>query len=146
MTDEFRHHTRVEVRFGDIDALRHVNNAVFISYVEQARVQYLREVLAIDAIRGLPMILAHISCDFRSPILFGEPVEVATRVDWIGRSSFGMSHRVVAGEPSRSAAEATSVLVCYDYAAGRPEPMRAAWRGSLAEYEGRELDRQADAR
>ena len=147
MSDDFRHHTRLEVRFRDIDALRHVNNAVFISYVEQARVRYLRDVLSIGAtdglVDGLPMILARISCDFRSPILFGEPVDVATRVDWVGRSSFGMSHQMTAGEERRPAAEASSVLVCYDYAQGRPEAMRAEWRSSLAAYEGRSLERAA---
>ncbi|HEY7331820.1 MAG TPA: thioesterase family protein, partial [Candidatus Limnocylindria bacterium] len=45
MSDDFRHRTSVQVRFRDIDAFGHVNNAVVSSYVEQARVTYLREVL-----------------------------------------------------------------------------------------------------
>ena len=45
MTDDFRHRTRVEVRFRDIDAFGHVNNAVVASYVEQARIRYLLDVL-----------------------------------------------------------------------------------------------------
>jgi acyl-CoA thioester hydrolase len=145
VTDEFRHRTRIDVRFRDVDAFGHVNNAVFLSYVEQARVRYLSEALGrpitLTDISQLPLILAHLAIDYRSPIFFGEQVDVATRVDWIGRTSFGMAHRLTAGADAHVVAEVDSVLVSYDYTSARPMPVPADWRDRLESAEGRSLDR-----
>ena len=68
MTDDFRHRTPLQVRFRDIDAFGHVNNAVFFSYVEMARIKYLLDVLEVEAdFSTLPLILARVELDFRSP-------------------------------------------------------------------------------
>jgi acyl-CoA thioester hydrolase len=145
VTDEFRHRTTIDVRFRDIDALGHVNNAVFFSYVEQARVRYFTEVLGLNVTERFPLILAHASIDFASPILLGERVEVATRVDWIGESSFAMSHQVRVGDDRRQAARSRTVIVAYDYGVARPMPVPDAWRGAMVAYEGRSLERPAPA-
>ena len=113
MTDDFRHRTRLEVRFRDIDAFGHVNNAVTSTYVEQARVRYLRDVLAVEPVGLMPLILAMIKLDYVSPIFFGDTVEVGSRVDWIGTSSIAMSHGLWADD-GRELARASSVLVTYD--------------------------------
>ena len=98
MTDAFRHRTTLQVRFRDTDAFGHVNNAVFASYAELARVRYLIDVLQpAERFDRLPLILARLELDFRSPIEFGEDVVVETRVDRIGTTSFAMSHRMTAG-------------------------------------------------
>ena len=147
MTDAFPHRTRLEVRFRDIDAFGHVNNAAFVTYLEQARIRYLIDILEVEVVQRLPLILAALHVDFRSPILFGQEVEIGTRVDWIGHSSFSMSHRMTtraAGEaPERLAAEATTVLVAYDYASEQPIPVPDAWRTTFATHEGRSLERPA---
>lgn len=147
MTDEFRHRTRIDVRFRDVDAFGHVNNAVFLSYVEQARIRYLAEALGrpitLTDVSELPLILARLAVDYRSPIFFGQQVEVGTRVDWIGRTSFAMAHRLTAGDDGHLVAEASSVLVSYDYSAARPMPVPDDWRQRLEAAEGRSLDRAA---
>ena len=141
MTDDFRHRTMLQVRFRDIDAFGHVNNAVFHSFVEQARIQYLLDALEPDEpFDRLPLILARVELDFRSPIQFGEEVEVETQVDRIGRSSIAMSHRMTAGADHRLVAEAQSVLVTYDYAIARPMPVPEEWRRRIGDYEGRPLE------
>lgn len=141
MTDEFRHRTRVEVRFRDLDAFGHVNNAVTTSYVEHGRIRYLRDVLGFSPVGEMPMILAMIQVDYVTPIYFGECVDVASRVDWIGNTSLGMSHRLTAGEDEHEVARATSVLVAYEYAESRPMQVPQDWRITLAEHEGRDLMR-----
>src|SRR3546814_12002586 len=79
------------------DLFGHVNNAVFFSYVELARIRYLLDVLQPESgFEHLPLILARVELDYRSPIMFGDVVVVETRVDRIGRSSFGMSTRMTA--------------------------------------------------
>jgi acyl-CoA thioester hydrolase len=143
---EFRHRTSCEVRFRDLDAFGHVNNAVFSTYVELARIRYLLDVLQPERpFERMPLILAHLAIDFRSPIQFGEEVAIETRVTEVGRSSFGMRHRMTAD--GRLAAELDTVLVAYDYATARPMPVPDAWRERLAAHEGRSLERQrTDAR
>ena len=141
MTDEFRHHTRVEVRFRDLDTFGHVNNAVTTSYVEHGRIRYLRDVLGFSPVGEMPMILAMIQVDYTTPIFFGETVDVGSRVDWIGTTSLAMSHRLTAGDDEREVARATSVLVAYDYAESKPMPVPQQWRGALVAHEGRDLVR-----
>ena len=145
MIDEFRHRTRLEVRFRDIDAFRHVNNAAFFTYIEQARIRFLIDLLDVEAVERLPLILAAVQIDFRSPILFGQEVEIGTRVDWIGNTSFSMSHRLTASPEARMVAEAATVLVAYDYDAEKPMPVLDAWRAAFTRWEGRDLVRPAQA-
>jgi acyl-CoA thioester hydrolase len=143
---EFRHRTTLEVRFRDTDAFAHVNNAVFSSYTELARIRYLLDVLRPEGpFERMPLILARLELDFRSPIMFGEEVIVETRVDRVGRTSFSMSHRLEASAEAspRLVGEAASVLVAYDYDAARPMPVPDAWRARFADFEGRPLDTDA---
>ncbi|MEO8251052.1 MAG: thioesterase family protein [Chloroflexota bacterium] len=142
MNDDYRHRTRVEVIFRDIDSYGHVNNAVTSTYIEQARVTYMRDVLGTDPIGGMPLILAMIKIDYIAPIFFADTVEIGTRVDWVGRSSFGMSH-LLRGTNARELARASGVLVHYDYAAARPSPVPNDWRQALVAHEGRSLERPA---
>jgi acyl-CoA thioester hydrolase len=146
VTDDLRHRTPIQVRFRDTDAFGHVNNAVFFTYIELARVRYLVDVLELEGpFERMPLILARVELDFRSPILFGEEVDVTTQVDRIGRSSIAMSHRLSAGADRRLVGESQSVLVTYDYEAAAPIPVPDDWRAKLAAHEGRNLDRAAAA-
>jgi acyl-CoA thioester hydrolase len=142
VTDELRHRTPIQVRFRDTDAFGHVNNAVFFTYIELARVRYLIDVLEPnEPFERMPLILARVELDFRSPIMFGEEVEVETQVDRIGRSSIAMSHRMTAER--RLVGEAQSVLVTYDYEIAKPMPVPDDWRRRIAAHEGRELEEKA---
>ena len=146
MTDAFRHRTTLQVRFADTDAFGHVNNAVFATYAELARIRYLLDVLRAGAsFDELPLILARLAIDFRSPILFDQEVVVASRVEHIGRSSFAMRHEMTAGPDGRVVAEVDSVLVAYDYASARPMPVPDPWRTRIGEHEGRSFARDSDS-
>jgi len=146
VTPDFRHRTRVDVRLGDLDPFGHVNNAVVASYVEQGRVLYLRDVLGtgVDPV-SMPFILAMLRIDYVAQIQFSDTVEVGTRVDWVGRTSIGMSH-LLAGRESRQLARSESVLVTFDYQSDRPMPVTDEWRAAMASYEGRSLERPAATR
>jgi acyl-CoA thioester hydrolase len=105
MSSDWQWLTRDTVRWADVDAMGHVNNAVFSTYIEQAR---------IEALGGLEsFILARVEIDFRDQVRVGETVEVRTRCSRIGTKSLDLEHEVVAG--GRLAAEAKSVLVGFDY-------------------------------
>jgi acyl-CoA thioester hydrolase len=93
------------VRFRDIDSFGHVNNAVYSTYLEQAR---------LDALGGLgSVILARGEIDFRAEVNVGEDVEVRSRCTRIGTKSVELEHEILAN--GRLAAEAKSVLVGFDY-------------------------------
>lgn len=138
---DFRHRTSLQVRFRDLDAFGHVNNAVFATYAELARIRYLLDVLEpAEPFERMPLILARLELDFRSPIQFGEEVVIETRVDRIGRTSFAMTHRMSAGTEGRLVADLRTVLVAYDYASTRPIPVPDAWRARMSSFEGVALD------
>jgi acyl-CoA thioester hydrolase len=139
--DEFRHRTRLEVRLGDLDPFGHVNNAVIATYVEQGRVLYLRDVLGtgVDPV-SMPFILARLEIDYLSQVQFSDAVEVGSRVDWIGRTSIGMSHLLI-NQEARELARSEAVLVAFDYDVEKPIPVSDSWRAVMAAHEGRPLDR-----
>ena len=96
---------RERVRFRDVDAMGHVNNAVYSTYLEQARIGILG---------GLePFILARVEIDFRAPLHDGAEVEVRSRCPHVGTKSFELQHEIWSSD--RLVAEAKSVLVGYDY-------------------------------
>lgn len=76
----------IEVRFSDLDTLKHVNNAVYLTYDEIARGQYLRRAGA--AIDGGNFVMARAEVDYLRPILFAQQVEIALRVEGVGNKSF----------------------------------------------------------
>lgn len=118
------------VRFRDLDGLGHVNHAVFLTYMESARLAYFKSLgLGPDnPLEGL--ILARAEVDFRSPIELGEQVEVGNRVERIGSKSFVLEQQIHAD--GRLAAEGRFVLVAYDYTAGSSRELPDEWREALA--------------
>ena len=133
------------MRLGDLDPFGHVNNATVASYVEQGRVLYLRDVLGTGADPvSMPFILARLEIDYLAQNLFDDPVEVNTRVDWIGNSSVHMSH-LLTGAGGRELARSQAVLVAFDYESDRPERVRDEWRAKMAAHEGRPLEKPAGA-
>jgi acyl-CoA thioester hydrolase len=145
---DYAHRHLVEVRLSDTDAMGHVNNARYLTYVEIARVAYYERVTG----NALPigahgaeegMILAEIRMTYRSPAFYGETLTIETRVERIGRTSFAMVHRMTAPESrygrARLIAVADSVLVAYDYQDERPIPVPDEWRSAMEDFEGRSL-------
>ncbi|MBN1956036.1 MAG: acyl-CoA thioesterase [Anaerolineae bacterium] len=135
MEGQFRFATAVEVRWRDLDALGHVNNAVYMTYLEKARVDYLRELGLVTFAPGeIGLILAEVTCTYRAPISLGEAVTVCVRVSELRRSSFIFEYRME-GEGGRLVATAHTVQVCYDYQLGRSMPIPDHWRETIVEYE-----------
>jgi acyl-CoA thioester hydrolase len=143
VSDDYRHRTSVQVRFRDIDAFGHVNNAVVSTYVEMARITYLRDVLGLDPVGPedrMPLILGMIQVDYLSPIFLEDRIDIGSRVEWVGRTSIGMSHDLRA-EGGRDLARSSTVLVAYDYEQARPMPVPDDWRTVLQAHEGSALER-----
>lgn len=127
---------RIEVRWRDVDALGHVNNAVYFTYLEIARTRYYEEVFQASTIRDINFILASIQCDFLSPTRHGEIVEVGIRVPSAGRTSFDFEYEARTAEDGRPVARARSTQVLYDYEADRKIPVDQAWLDRVAAAQG----------
>ena len=121
---------RETVRFGDVDVMGHVNNAVYLTYIESARIAFLLHLGAVQGLEDLGIIVARIEIDFRAPLSFGEEVEVGVRAGRFGTKSFELEHELRAG--GRLVAEASSVCVAYDYGRRETVPIPDAWRERLA--------------
>lgn len=135
----FRHHTAIQVRWGDMDALGHVNNAAFLTYLEQARVGYFAELGLWDgSAQGVGLIMARVEMDFRLPLFAGDDVHVFTRCARLGNRSFDTVQQIVRRTSAGAlevAAPATITIVVFDYAAGHSVGIPDTWRRSLREYE-----------
>lgn len=129
--DGFRFAFPVEVRFRDLDALGHVNNAVYLTYLESARIAYWLELQGRSSLEGIEMILARAEIDYRSPAYYRERLLVGVRVAALRRSSFTMEFRIAALPDGRLVADGRKVLVHYDYASRRSSPIPEELRRRL---------------
>jgi acyl-CoA thioester hydrolase len=129
------------VQWGDQDAFLHVNNTVYLRWFESARIAYTGRIGLSDlmATEKVGPILASITCHYRRPIVFPETVHVGARITRIGRTSLTMEHTIVLESTGEVAAEGDSVLVVFDYQAGRPHPVPEPIRRAIQALEGKPL-------
>jgi acyl-CoA thioester hydrolase len=117
---------RLEVRFRDCDAMGHTNNAVYMTFLEQARFAHWRSLWGFGNPQTPPdmpgVILARVEADYKRPTRYGDTLEIRLTVAEIGRSSFRYEYEIVdaAGE---TVLTAKTVQVMYDYAANKPVPI-----------------------
>jgi acyl-CoA thioester hydrolase len=122
------HRIDIQVRFGDTDALGHVNNASFAAYVETSRLDFLQ--CLGKSVRSL--ILASLYIDYRRQVTFGETVYVETFVQRVGTSSVTLVQTVFAD--GERAADVRSVVVYFDYANGKSRELTDEMRHALAPF------------
>ncbi|HLG35722.1 MAG TPA: thioesterase family protein [Bacteroidia bacterium] len=132
--EAFRHRTSVEVRFADMDSFGHVNNAKFLTFIEQARIKYFDDISGwhYDSNKE-GVILAHASLDFIRPLDFKEKLSVLTMCISIGTKSISLVHRIIAGEEEIATAE--SVLVAFDYVMMKSISVPQKWREAIENFE-----------
>jgi acyl-CoA thioester hydrolase len=127
---------RLDVRFRDCDPMGHANNAVYLTYLEQARFAHWRDVWGVEFERlppGSPgVILARAEIDYRIPARYGDVLDVRIGLERIGRTSFTYAYEVV-DQRGRIVANARTVQVMYDYTTGKPVPISEALRARLGE-------------
>lgn len=126
------HRTLIPIRFADIDALGHVNNAVFLSYMEIARTTFWADCIGPVRVQEIDFLVARVEIDYRRPVLFGDALSCDLWLVKMGRSSFTVGYTfAVAGEP---VAEARTVLVFVDLATGAPKPVPDSFRERVREF------------
>jgi acyl-CoA thioester hydrolase len=120
----FVHHETV--RFRDLDAMGHLNNAVYATFLEQARMAYLEP----QGAKVRSMILARLEIDFRAPVELGETVSITVTPTRVGTKSFDLDYVLTVG--GLTVAEAKTVLVAYDYDKAQSMEIPSNWKERFA--------------
>lgn len=137
--DDFSFTYPVQSRWVDFDALGHVNNAVYLTYVEAARLSYQRHVLGMAGLNQ-PWVVAEARCRYVLPIVMESAITVGLRAHRVGRSSLTFAFAIFAlalegnGELALMA-EGEVVQVHVDATTGRPRPIPDAWRSLTESFE-----------
>ena len=130
MTD-YRFETDLAVRYRDLDPLGHVNNAVYASYMEQARTRYLTAALGTPP-ADIQAVIAHIEIDFRRSIEGSDDLTVAVRTTDMGESSITMTYEIRANGAVSATGETVMVAVDED---GDPVSVPESTREALSAFE-----------
>lgn len=128
----FRFETTMRVRWADCDAFGHVNNASYLSYFEEARIDYWKAVVPHVPFTG--MAIVHAAVDFRGQAFPGDLLTIRVAVTELKRTSFWAAYEVLRG--AAVVVTARSAQVFFDYATQQPSPIPEAFRQTVASYEG----------
>jgi acyl-CoA thioester hydrolase len=142
----FRFYHPVEVRYGDLDPQGHLNNAKYLTFMEQTRVHYFQKLGLWDgsSFMHIGIILADAQVSFKAPILFGKDIRVGKRVSRIGNKSITMEYRIEEAGTRVIYATGVSVAVAYDYHRAVTVPVSEEWRKVISEFEGQDFSTLPD--
>ncbi len=126
----------MEVRFRDLDAFGHVNNAVYLTYFEMARCRYWIQLFGIQSFEEIGFVVVRTECNYRMPVQFGETIRVAARISELRNSSFVFEYEVAEEERGRLVADGKSVQVFIDPKAKHKILIPPGIRLRISEFEG----------
>lgn len=128
----FRFSTTIRVRWSDCDAFGHVNNASYLSYFEEARIDYWKTVVPDVPFTG--MAIVHATVDFRGQAFPGDTLTIRAAVTELGRTSFWAAYEVLRGDTVMATGRTAQVF--FDYVTQKPSAIAEAFRARIASYEG----------
>lgn len=134
----FKHHLDLQVRFMDVDALQHVNNARYLNFLEESRIAYSQKVLGMfNQIDEFNVVVANINIDFLRPLEFHDKVRVYTRISELGTKSFTFESVICAmkDEKPLQAAHAKQIIVGFDLNKKRSIEIPSSLREKVKSYE-----------
>lgn len=135
----FRFYHPVEVRYGDLDPQGHLNNAKYLTYFEQARIQYMIELGLFtkdQSFMEIGVIIADIHITYLEPIYFGKDIKVGVHVARLGLKSMTWEQNLMDAETGEEFAKGEVVLVTYDYKQAKTIAIPQEWREKISEFEG----------
>lgn len=137
----FKFNIPIQVRYGDLDPQWHVNNARFLTFLEQARFQYLVKLglFSGENFFDVGLIVADIHIKYRNPIEMNQNIEVGAKVTHIGNKSLKMESVIADKASGEIIAEAETVMVGFDYHSKTSIPISDHWRAVISEFEGVQL-------
>ncbi len=136
---QFHFYHPIEIRYGDLDPQDHVNNAKYLTYIEQARIHYLIHLGLFEkgqSFMDVGIILADAHLTFKASIQFGQAARVGVCVTRLGNKSLNMEYRLEDAETDVELASGSTVLVAYDYRTRQTVPIPDDWREKIKRFEG----------
>lgn len=131
------HVTRIPIRWGDMDALGHVNNVVYFRYMEQARVEWLSQIGFVVEAQNEGPVVVNANCSFIRQLKYPGDVEVRTYAGQPGRSSFETSYEMRrVDEPEVLVAEGGGKVVWVNFAVGKSTPLPEELRRLITGQDG----------
>lgn len=127
------HETIITVRFGETDALGHVNNTSYFIYLEEARIKFFEQFGYKDS-KKWNFILASTKCDFVSQAYFNQKLKVTSFVSKIGTKSFQLNHDILDNETGKLIAKGSEVIVFFDFDAQKSIPIPELLRVELERH------------
>jgi acyl-CoA thioester hydrolase len=133
---DYKYKTPIAKRFSDIDAVGHVNNAIYLTYFEEARLRYFHEAIKWDWSES-GIIVGRSEVTYHKPIMLHDEIHCYVRTSRIGNSSFDMMHILVKATPNGEEICTTgkSVLISYDYKANKSVSIPQPERTRMIEYD-----------
>ncbi len=131
----------IEVRYSDLDPQGHVNNACYLTYFEQARIQYIKHagIWQGGSFLNLGIIVATAQVNFLAPVLFGQKIMVGVCVIRLGNKSLQMEYSMLDMDTKQELANGSTILVAYDYHTKKTVPIPEDWRQAIIKIEGKPL-------
>ena len=132
----FPYEIEIEVTFRDIDAMGHVNNAIFFAYFETVRIKFVMDVFEekdIDLL-DMPLILVEATCSYKSPALLGETLKLGIGLSRFGTKSFDLLYRII-GQDGRLVATGKTIQVMYDYGTRQAFPIPDRIKGHVNAFQ-----------
>jgi acyl-CoA thioester hydrolase len=137
--EKFKHITKIKVRFSDLDAMGHVNNATYLTYLEEARIKYFNDLFnRKEESLDFAAVVGRIEIDYIHPIVLGDEIEVYTRISKLGHKSVEVSHIIAVNKNDKTFKTAASVtkLVYYDYKTRTTMLISDEDKNRIARFEG----------
>jgi len=125
----------VEIRYADLDPQGHVNNARFLTYFEQARVQYLIHLGLFSQDQSfleIGIIVAEASVSYKAPVYFGTQAKIEVQVTRLGNKSLTMTYEM-SDTTGKVYASGSSALVTFDYKTHQTIPLPQNWRDAFTQ-------------
>jgi acyl-CoA thioester hydrolase len=125
------HETTVKVRFSETDALGHVSNISYFIYLEEARIEFFRDLGFEIVLDKWNIIMVSANCVFYKQAYFDQRLKVTSFVTKIGNSSFKIGHRITDAKTGELIAEGDAGAVYFDFNAQKSEPLPEGIRAKL---------------
>lgn len=134
---DFTHCITMPVRWRDLDALGHVNNATYFTYLELGRVEYCDQVLDVqfNPDSKQSWILADIQCSYRQQIHYPETLEICTRISQLGNKSATINASIYRKGEDTPVATSQAIVVWFNFEVQQTERIPDVIRGKVIEYE-----------
>lgn len=136
----FRHSMPLQTRFTDFDMLGHLNNNVYMAFMDMAKADYFTHVVGgnVDW-RDPGVVVANTNVNYFAPVYPREPIEIVSTVTHIGEKSIYLDQRILDSDTGETMCMATTVMVGFDIETGHSRPIDHRWIEAIEQFECRKL-------